>query len=79
MIMNANTFEYYFDGRKPSVAQVRALVIKALKQGYGRIEIAWGENMLEIERHGNGQLYGHGWIKGIGGQDMADELQAKGV
>jgi hypothetical protein len=79
MIMDANTYEYYFDGRKPSLAQVKTLVIKALKQGYGRIEIAWGENMLEIERHTNGQLYGHGWIKGIGGQDMADELQAKGL
>lgn len=77
--MDANTYEYYFDGRKPSLAQVKTLVIKALKQGYRRVEIAWGENMLEIERHTNGQLYGHGWIKGIGGQDMADELQAKGV
>ena len=77
--MNANTYEYYFEGRKPSQSQVKALALKALKQGYGRIEIAWGENMVAIERHANGQLYGHGWIKSISGQDMADDLQAKGL
>lgn len=77
--MNANTFDYYFEGRKPSLSQVKALAIKALKQGYGKVQIAWGENMLEIERYSNGQLYGYGWIKGISGQDMADELQAKGL
>jgi hypothetical protein len=77
--MDANTYEYYFDGRRPSQAQVKAIVSKALKQGFSKVEIAWGENMLEIERLGGGQLYGWGWIKSIGGQDLADELQAKGA
>jgi len=75
--MNANVYEYYFEGRKPSESQVKTLVIKALKQGYGKIEISWGENMIEIERAGNNQVYGYGWIKDISGQDMADEIQRK--
>jgi hypothetical protein len=75
--MTSNTYEYYFEGRKPSESQVKNLVVKALKQGYGKIEISWGENMIEIERAGNGQVYGYGWIKNISGQDMADEIHRK--
>lgn len=75
--MNANIYEYYFEGRKPSESQVKKLVIKALKQGYGKIEISWGENMIEIERAGNNQVYGYGWIRDISGQDMANEIQRK--
>ncbi len=75
--MNDNLFEFYFEGRKPSEKQVKAIVIKALKQGYGKINISWGENMIEIERAGNNQVYGHGWIRDISGQDMATDIQRK--
>lgn len=74
-----SNFEYYFDGRKPSQSQVKTIVIKALKQGYSKINVLWGENMIEIVRPNNGQLYGHGWIKTISGQDMANDLKRKGV
>ena len=71
-------YEYYFEGRKPSKAQVKKLAIDALKAGHNQIEISWGENMIEIHRANNGQVYGYGWIKDTGGQDMADELTKEG-
>ena len=71
-------YEYYFEGRKPSKAQVKKLAIQALKAGHSQIEISWGENMLEIQRAHTGQVHGYGWIKNIGGQDLADELQSEG-
>jgi hypothetical protein len=72
-------FEYYFNGRKPSKAQVKKTVLAYLKLGYKKIEFFWGENSIEIERASNGQVYGYGWIKDISGQDMADEIYREGT
>lgn len=66
-------YEYHFTGRKPSKAQIKSAVIKALKAGHSDIEIIWGENGLSIERWDTG-LIGHGWIKNIGGHDLAKEI-----
>jgi hypothetical protein len=71
-------YEYYFQGRKPSIKQVLKQVEEGIKQNSRVIEISWGENMLTIERVGaNTQWYGYGWIKGIGGDDIAHDLNAK--
>jgi hypothetical protein len=69
------TYEHYFEGRKPSKAQVKKLAVEAIKQGYNKIEISWGENMIELLKAVNGQYYGYGWIKNISGQDLADEIE----
>jgi len=71
-------YEYYFQGRKPSIKQVLKQVEEGIKQNSRVIEISWGENMLTIERVGaNTQWYGYGWSKGIGGDDIAHDLNAK--
>lgn len=72
------TYEHYFEGRKPSKAQVKSQVLNAIKEGYNKIEISWGENMIEFLKAVNGQYYGYGWIKNIGGQDLADEIYREG-
>ena len=72
-------FEFYFEGKKPSKAQVKKCAIKAIKDGYPLIEISWGENMINLENT-LGQVRGYGWIKNIGGDDLARELnECKGV
>lgn len=70
-------FEFYFEGKKPSKAQVKKCAIQAIKEGYPLIEISWGENMINLENN-LGQLRGWGWIKNIGGDDLAKELNQNG-
>lgn len=65
--------EVYFAGRRPSKAQVIKAVIGSLNEGYDSVEVSWGENSLSIEKF-HGKLIGHGWIKTLGGQDLANEL-----
>ena len=66
-------FEYYFEGRCPSFKQVINKVREGLRLGYRKFEISWGENMIELELF-NGELYGHGWIRRFGGDDVAKEI-----
>lgn len=70
-------FEFYFDGKKPSKAQVKKCAIQAIKEGYPLIEISWGENMINLENN-LGFITGRGWIKNIGGDDLANELNQNG-
>jgi hypothetical protein len=70
-------YEYYFEGKKPSYAQVKKCAIEAIKQGYPLIEISWGENMINLENN-LGFITGRGWIKNIGGDDLAHELSKNG-
>ena len=70
-------YEYDFQGRKPSKAQVIKQVNEGIKQGASLIHISWGENRVDIDYHPNQELwYGNGWIKDIGGDDLAQELNA---
>jgi hypothetical protein len=46
---------------------VRALI----KDGWTDIQVYWGENRLEFEKI-QGYWYGSGWIRNIGGQDLAN-------
>lgn len=70
-------FEFYFEGKKPSKAQVKKCAIQAIKEGYPLIEISWGENMINLENN-LGFITGQGWIKNIGGDDLASELNQNG-
>jgi len=63
--------EIHFNGRKPSKAQVLKRVRDLIKEGYGHIQVFWGENWLDFENI-HGYWYGSGWIKDIGGQDLAN-------
>jgi hypothetical protein len=67
-------YEYYFENRKPSKKQIMAKVNEAMKQQENHIEISWGENMLTLMRQYNGLWQGFGWIKGIGADDIAKDL-----
>jgi len=70
-------YEFYFEGKKPSKAQVKKCAIEAIKEGYPLIEISWGENMINLENN-LGFITGRGWIKNIGGDDLANELNENG-
>ena len=65
-------YEYYFEGRKPSNAQVLKQVNQAMKENARVIYIGWGENRIELERLQNGYPWiGRGWIKNISGYELA--------
>ena len=69
--------EIEFNKRKPSRAVIMRTLAEYLKQGAKSFDIRWGENWIEIDWHPNqDQWYGRGWIKEIGGSDIADELNA---
>lgn len=68
-------YDYYFEGRKPSIKQVKTQVAEGMRQNCRTIEISWGENMVTLQRIGyNQHWHGSGWIKGISGYDIAEEL-----
>jgi len=70
-------YEFYFEGKKTSYAQVKKCATSAIKEGYPLIEISWGENMINLESE-LGYITGRGWIKNIGGDDLARELNQNG-
>lgn len=73
-------YEYYFQGRKPSNAQVLKKINEGINQGNDYIEISWGENMLTLEKQLiNGKRdawYGSGWIRNISGADIAVKINS---
>jgi hypothetical protein len=56
-------YEQYFDGRKPSENQVIRAIKQGITKGYHVFEIAWGENMVTLDRQAGGRWAGWGWIK----------------
>ena len=74
-------YEQYFDGRKPSENQVINAIKRGLSKGFSQFEIAWGENMVTLEkgRSGVNQWLGYGWIKNISGSDLADQFNREGI
>ena len=49
-------YDYNFEGRKPSNAQVLKKINEAINEGNDFIQISWGENMITIER-----MYNRAW------------------
>ena len=70
-------YEFEFEGRRPSKAQVKKCAIQAIKEGYPLISITWGENWISLNNE-LGYITGRGWIKNIGGDDLANELNQNG-
>jgi len=61
--------------RKPSRAVIMRTLAEYIKQGGKCFTITWGENCIDLDYHPNHeQWYGHGWIKEIGGDALAKEL-----
>jgi hypothetical protein len=69
-------YEYQFTGRCPSLAQIKAQIKKAVAEGHDYIELNWGENQITLEHNDMMELWtGHGWIRRIGGDDLAREMR----
>jgi hypothetical protein len=69
--------EIEYKNRKPSKAVVMRTLGEYLKQGGKCFSITWGENWIDLDYHPNQELwYGSGWIKDIGGDDIAQELNS---
>ena len=67
--------EIEYKNRKPSRAVIMRTIAEYLKQGGKEFDITWGENTISILWHANQEKwYGTGWIKEIGGDDLAKEL-----
>jgi hypothetical protein len=71
-------YQYEFTGRAPSAPQIKAHVKKAMAAGHDFIQLTWGENQITIEKGEPngffGPWFGHGWIRRIGGDDIAREI-----
>jgi hypothetical protein len=64
-----------YKNRKPSKAVVMRTLAEYLKQGGKAFEITWGENTIDLYFDPRVELwYGSGWIKDIGGADLAIEF-----
>ena len=78
-----STYHFEFTGRKPSKAAVTKVAQRAIKDGHTQIELSWGENWIKLEKdvypyaRPNSKWFGHGWIKDISGDDLAQELSPK--
>lgn len=64
---------YEFHGRKPSFPQVMGIARHMADNGVDELEILWGENWIELQKI-NRKWVGHGWIKQIDGQMVAESL-----
>ena len=75
MMIMENEFDYGFEGRCPSEAQVTKIAKIGMKSGATHLSMWWGENMIERVLGANGFWYGSGWIRRISGQDLALKLE----
>jgi hypothetical protein len=67
--------EINYNNRKPSRAVIMRTLAEYLRQGGKSFCITWGENCIELDYHPNHECwYGSGWIKEIGGDSIAKEL-----
>jgi hypothetical protein len=64
-----------YKNRKPSKAVIMRTLAEYLKQGGKAFEITWGENTIDLYFDPRVELwYGSGWIKDIGGDNIANEF-----
>lgn len=69
--------EINYANRKPSKTVIMRTIAEYLKQGGKAFSLSWGENVIDLNYHPKYQhWYGTGWIKEIGGDDIANELNA---
>jgi hypothetical protein len=64
-----------YEKRKPSRAVIMRTLGEYLKQGGKAFEFCWGENMIDVYFDPRDKKWhGTGWIKEIGGDSLAEEL-----
>lgn len=69
-------YTHEFTGRAPSLVQIKSHVKKAVAGGHDWIQLYWGENQITLERSEfGGAWHGYGWIRRIGGDDLAREMR----
>ena len=69
--------EITYTKRKPSKAVIMRTIAEYLKQGAKNFTITWGENWIDLTYHDRYHTWhGTGWIKDIGGDDIAQELNS---
>jgi hypothetical protein len=68
-------YTHEFTGRCPSLAQIKAQVKKAVAAGHDWIQLIWGENQITLENFAGASWVGHGWIRRVGGDDLAREMR----
>ena len=68
-------FDIDFPGRRPSKAQILSKIKAAIQSGAAAISVSWGENRIDLDYSFNARSWnGCGWIRAIGGDDIAREL-----
>jgi hypothetical protein len=71
------TIDIEYNKRKPAKAMIMRTLDKHIKKGNRSFNFIWGENCISLDFHPSHlQWYGHGWIKELGGADIAQELNA---
>lgn len=69
--------EIEYKNRKPSRAVIMRTLAEYLKQGGKAFTLFWGENVIDLNWHPTHEhWYGEGWIKDIGGDSIAEELNS---
>ena len=69
--------EIVYNKRKPSKALIMRTIAEYLKHGGKNFNISWGENSIDLTYHDRYHTWhGYGWIKEIGGDNIAHELNA---
>lgn len=64
---------YEFFNKRPSQKQVIGCLMNDLKAGDRMTEVSYGESCLTFQYEG-GRWTGYGWIKKLGGDDIAQVL-----
>jgi hypothetical protein len=65
-------YEFYFEGRRPSKAQLQKHIKQALMRNEHEIELSWGENMIDLKKQRLINAWvGWGHIKTISGDSLA--------
>ena len=66
-----------FEKRKPSRAVIMRTLGVYLEAGVKAFELHWGENCIDVYFDPRvNKWYGYGWIKDIGGDSIANELNS---
>ena len=76
-------YQFEFTGRAPSKNQIMSHIRRAMSDGHTTIMLVWGENEISIEKRFYndffGSWFGSGWIRKVGGDDIAQELSSRSI
>jgi hypothetical protein len=76
-------YQFEFTGRAPSKKQIMSHIKRAMSEGHDWIQLQWGENQITLEKGSPDDhlkpWHGFGWIRSIGGYDIARELAERSL